>query len=139
MLALETATGKIKWASGLQNDDDWNASCIVDTAGTGNLPQRPGGAGLMISGRRPMHSPSPHQASTRSRRPPSRRPEERYLFSVRRRYRRDPVGAQRGAGLDLGGMEWGTATDGKRIYVAISNFDKKKYVAAPRDRGRRST
>ena len=26
-----------------------------------------------------------------------------------------------GPGGSLGGIEWGTATDGKRIYVAISN------------------
>src|SRR5262249_38259152 len=26
-----------------------------------------------------------------------------------------------GPGADLGGMEWGTATDGRRIYVAIGN------------------
>src|SRR5262249_46204284 len=29
---------------------------------------------------------------------------------------------QVGPGSALGGMEWGSATDGKRIYVAIANF-----------------
>ena len=29
---------------------------------------------------------------------------------------------QVGPGSSLGGMEWGSATDGKRIYVAIANF-----------------
>ena len=32
-----------------------------------------------------------------------------------------------GPGSTLGGMEWGTATDGNRIYAAIANGDNKPY------------
>jgi polyvinyl alcohol dehydrogenase (cytochrome) len=32
-----------------------------------------------------------------------------------------------GPGGTLGGIQWGTATDGKRIYVAISNNAHKSY------------
>ncbi len=32
-----------------------------------------------------------------------------------------------GPGATLGGIEWGTATDGKRIYVAITNSGHKQY------------
>jgi polyvinyl alcohol dehydrogenase (cytochrome) len=32
-----------------------------------------------------------------------------------------------GPGSDLGGIEWGTATDGKRIYVAEADFDSIPY------------
>ena len=32
-----------------------------------------------------------------------------------------------GPGSTLGGIEWGTATDGKRIYVAEANFDREAY------------
>ncbi len=33
-----------------------------------------------------------------------------------------------GPGATLGGIEWGTATDGNRIYVAISNSDSLPYT-----------
>ena len=32
-----------------------------------------------------------------------------------------------GPGSALGGMEWGSATDGKRIYVAVSNYAKRAW------------
>jgi polyvinyl alcohol dehydrogenase (cytochrome) len=38
---------------------------------------------------------------------------------------------QVGPGGDLGGIEWGTATDGKRIYVAISNNHNLAYTLVP--------
>jgi polyvinyl alcohol dehydrogenase (cytochrome) len=38
------------------------------------------------------------------------------------------VGAAGGPGATLGGIEWGSASDGKRIYVALSNFDMKHYA-----------
>ena len=36
-----------------------------------------------------------------------------------------------GPGSDLGGMEWGTATDGRRIYVAIGNENRVSYTLTP--------
>jgi polyvinyl alcohol dehydrogenase (cytochrome) len=36
-----------------------------------------------------------------------------------------------GPGASLGGIEWGTATDTKRIYVAISNSDHLPYTLVP--------
>ena len=41
------------------------------------------------------------------------------------------VGIQLGEGNTLGGIEWGTATDGKRIYVAIGNHDHLPYTLVP--------
>jgi hypothetical protein len=35
---------------------------------------------------------------------------------------------QVGPGSTLGGMEWGSATDGRRVYVAISNYSRDKYT-----------
>src|SRR5262249_23666004 len=42
-----------------------------------------------------------------------------------------------GPGLQLGGMEWGSASDGKRIYVAIGNRNGVKHVAGSAGRFRR--
>jgi len=36
-----------------------------------------------------------------------------------------------GPGSSLGGIEWGTATDGKRIYVAIANRNNLPYTLVP--------
>ena len=36
-----------------------------------------------------------------------------------------------GPGGSLGGIEWGTATDGERIYVAIGNNDHLPYTLVP--------
>ena len=38
-------------------------------------------------------------------------------------------GTQVGPGGSLGGILWGSATDGKRIYVAISNSEHLHYPA----------
>jgi polyvinyl alcohol dehydrogenase (cytochrome) len=38
-------------------------------------------------------------------------------------------GTQVGPGGTLGGIEWGSATDGERIYVAISNSSHLQYTA----------
>jgi polyvinyl alcohol dehydrogenase (cytochrome) len=36
-----------------------------------------------------------------------------------------------GPGSDLGGIEWGTATDGQAIYVAITNLNQLAYTLVP--------
>jgi polyvinyl alcohol dehydrogenase (cytochrome) len=36
-----------------------------------------------------------------------------------------------GPGASLGGIEWGTATDGQRIYVAIANSNHLPYTLVP--------
>jgi polyvinyl alcohol dehydrogenase (cytochrome) len=37
-------------------------------------------------------------------------------------------GTQGGPGSTLGGIEWGTATDGKRIYAAETNYNRTAYA-----------
>ena len=39
-----------------------------------------------------------------------------------------------GPGGSLGGIEWGTATDGRRIYVAIANRNMMPYTLVPSGR-----
>ena len=51
-------------------------------------------------------------------------------WAPRRGHRRRSSGApQAGPGSTLGGIQWGTATDGKRIYIAEANFDRVAYRA----------
>jgi polyvinyl alcohol dehydrogenase (cytochrome) len=46
--------------------------------------------------------------------------------------------ARVGPGSSLGGIEWGTATDGRRVYAAISNYYSQTYPITAAD-GTRST
>ena len=45
---------------------------------------------------------------------------------------------QAGPGSTLGGIEWGTATDGKRIYIAEANFDRRGISGQPQPAARGS-
>ncbi len=125
VLALDLKTGAIKWARSFltwsqpgvtDGSDDWNVSCFVppfthcpsnagpdyDFASAPNLItyQAPGGPKTILG------------AGQKSG----------IYFAL------DPdTGVplwqtQVGPGSSLGGMEWGSASDGKRIYVSIANF-----------------
>jgi polyvinyl alcohol dehydrogenase (cytochrome) len=123
MLALDMDTGKIKWARRHIADDDWNVSCISgDKPGTGNCPKGAGpdydfgsgpnefsisGVGQVVGAGQKSGAYSVFDADS------GKLIWSRFV----------------GPGSPLGGMEWGTATDDRRIYVAISNFDKQKYKA----------
>jgi polyvinyl alcohol dehydrogenase (cytochrome) len=127
MLALETATGKVKWAKRMRSDDDWNAGCLVDTAGKGNCPKGPVGLDYDF-GPGPNTFTIPASGIYGTPQDAIGGGQKSGIYSA---FNPD-TGAilwatNAGPGSDLGGMEWGTATDGVRVYVAISNFDKEKY------------
>jgi polyvinyl alcohol dehydrogenase (cytochrome) len=128
ILALDMNTGAVKWAKRMvswdqyyepvNGFDDWNVDCIY------GLPQCPKNPG-----------PGPDYDFGSG-------PNEITYWDARRGlatiigagqksgiyYALDPdTGAtlwqtQVGPGSSLGGMEWGSASDGKNIYVAISNY-----------------
>lgn len=119
-MALDLATGKIKWSNRLQGSDTWTIACLLPGAATNpNCPVASspdfdlGGSGANFlgtmvgfgqkSGIYWMLNPDNGQV----------------LWAT-------PVGP----GGPLGGIEWGTATDGQRIYVAISNSDGLPYTLA---------
>jgi polyvinyl alcohol dehydrogenase (cytochrome) len=125
MLSLDLATGHIKWARRQRGDDDWNVSCFFKKPGIGNCPKAAGpdydfGSApneFMINA-----SSGPKAAVGAG--------QKAGIYSV---FDAD-TGAlmwakQVGPGSTLGGMEWGSATDGRRIYVAISNYNRDKYKA----------
>ena len=119
-LALDLRTGQIKWAKKLQGFDTWTVACITSSGPNPNcpVPSSPdfdlGGAGPNLLGNIvgfgqksgiywALDADSGH-----------------IVWST-------PVGP----GSSLGGIEWGTATDGKRIYVAIANKDHLPYSLVP--------
>jgi polyvinyl alcohol dehydrogenase (cytochrome) len=124
LVAFDMHTGGIRWSTGVTGFDNWNAGCIAGFGFPGNCPVDAGPDADFGSGVN--------------------------LFTIKTRGRvRKMVGAGQKSGqywaLDagtgqivwstavapgssLGGIEWGTATDGKRIYVAESNFDHLPYT-----------
>jgi len=136
MLALDMDTGAIKWSTravtwnqaGVANgSDNWNVACLVGfPAGTGNCPSDEGpdydfaSAPNLITFQNSNGTPKTILGA-------GQKSGIYYAF--------DPdTGAvlwrtQVGPGSALGGMEWGSASDGKRIYVSIANLYGIPYAA----------
>ena len=145
VVALDLTSGKIKWAMRKVNYDVWNVNCDASFA-AGPVP----GSGA-LSGVRP--GPGPNCPS-----PPGMDFDfggsGPNLFSVHDGHGRprDVLGVgeksgvywaldpedgsliwhtQVGPGSTLGGIEWGTATDGQRIYVPNANRFGITYTLQP--------
>jgi polyvinyl alcohol dehydrogenase (cytochrome) len=134
ILALDMYTGRVKWAKRmmtwgqygvLDGSDSWNVDCIFATSGSANCPNEigtlPGLAGPDYD-----FGSAPNEITYQTHRGPvtiigaGQKSGIYYAF--------DPdTGAelwhtQVGPGSSLGGLEWGSASDGIRIYVAICNL-----------------
>ena len=127
ILALDMHNGRIKWARKFvtwsqpgvtDGSDDWNVSCIVPI-NPGNCPSNPGPDYDFAS--------APNLITFEGR-----HGHRQTLLGAGQKsgiyYALDPDDGselwhtQVGPGSSLGGMEWGSATDGKRIYVSIANL-----------------
>jgi polyvinyl alcohol dehydrogenase (cytochrome) len=127
ILALDTGNGKVKWERKLvtwnqpfvtDGSDDWNVACLFLPPGNSICPTAAGpdydfgSAPNLITYQTPKGPKKILGAGQKSG-----------IY-----YALDPkTGAtlwqkQVGPGSALGGMQWGSATDGKRIYVQIANF-----------------
>src|ERR1700720_1116780 len=119
-LALDLKTGQIKWAKRLQGLDTWTAACLTPTGPKANCPV-PSSQDFDFGGAGPNLVGSIVGFGQKSGIFWALNPDDgNIVWST-------PVGP----GASLGGIEWGTATDGKRIYVAISNSDLLPYTLVP--------
>jgi polyvinyl alcohol dehydrogenase (cytochrome) len=118
IMALDATTGAIKWSTGVQGFDDWNVSCIPGYD-PHNCPTNPGPDFDFGSG------PQLMTIKTGAGKP------ETIIGAGQKSGEYWALNAATGAilwsqaagpGSSLGGIEWGSATDGKRIYVAEENF-----------------
>ncbi len=119
------STGRIKWATKkvtwnqfgvTDGSDDWNVACFVPPFT--NCPTNPGPDYDFAS--------APNLVSYNAK------GGRKTILGIGQKsgiyFALDPdTGAELwrtsvGPGSSLGGMEWGSATDGKRIYVSIANF-----------------
>jgi polyvinyl alcohol dehydrogenase (cytochrome) len=115
-LALDVTTGRIKWSRRLQGIDVWTVACIKDPNPVAcPIPSSPD---FDLGGSGPNILPGMVGFGQKS---------GIYwaLDSVTGNIVWSTVV---GPGSSLGGIEWGTASDGQRIYVAIANGGKKPYT-----------
>ena len=117
VLALDLKTGAIKWARRAMTYDTWTVACMVVASGVGDCPSPEGqdydfGAGpnLFTIG---------HDGAKRDVVGIGSKSGVYYALDANDG---STVWMQRvGPGNGYGGIVWGTATDGKRIYVPIAN------------------
>jgi polyvinyl alcohol dehydrogenase (cytochrome) len=124
VVALNTKTGAIKWATGVEGFDAWNVACILNNPANCPSPTGPdfdfgSGPNLMtvkVGGK------------MRSVVGEGQKSGEYWLLDA-------TTGAilwgtQVGPGSSLGGIEWGTAAANGRIYVALSDLYGIPYTPA---------
>jgi polyvinyl alcohol dehydrogenase (cytochrome) len=116
-LALDLKTGQIKWAKRLQGFDTWTVACLTSSGPNPNCPV-PTSQDFDLGGAGPNLVGNIVGFGQKSGIFWALNPDNgNIVWST-------PVGP----GSSLGGIEWGTATDGKRIYVEIGNHDHLPYT-----------
>lgn len=127
VLALNMTTGEIAWADRLASADDWNVACFNSGVDRANCPQGAGpdfdfGSGVNVFTVQTASGPRTIVGAG----------QKSGVYSAF-----DPDTGQMlwatqvGPGSALGGIEWGSATDGQRIYVGIGNLYGIPYTLQP--------
>jgi polyvinyl alcohol dehydrogenase (cytochrome) len=118
VMALNLQTGAIKWSFTALPSDAWNVSCIPGFQSSGNCPANAGpdydfGQGpALITTSSKNGSMQILGAGQKSGQYWAFNPSTGAVIWV----------TQVGPGSSLGGLEWGSATDGSRIYAADTNL-----------------
>jgi polyvinyl alcohol dehydrogenase (cytochrome) len=124
IVALNMDTGGTKWVDKLEPGfDDWNVACIFPFNNPDACPEDPGPDFDFGSG--PNFFTIGPQNNRRKVVGAGQKSGAYWLPDA-------ATGeliwkAQPGPGSTLGGIEWGTATDGKRIYVAETNYNRTPF------------
>ena len=118
VLSLDLTTGAIKWATRAMTYDTWNVACLYYGAGEFNCPAAPG-PDFDFGGSGPQLLHVNNQGATTD------------IVGIGQKsgiyWALDATTGnvvwttQVGPGTAIGGIEWGTATDGAKIYVPITD------------------
>ncbi len=117
VLALDMTTGAVAWADRFGSSDDWTVACFSGPSAA-NCPSSAGpdfdfGSGVqLLTTQTPTGPRTIIGAGQKSGVYSAIDPSSGALLWA----------TQVGPGSALGGMEWGSATDGNRIYVQIGNL-----------------
>jgi polyvinyl alcohol dehydrogenase (cytochrome) len=115
VMALHLHSGAIKWARRMQGEDVWTVACVQDPNPV-SCPE-PSSPDFDFSGSGPNLIGDIVGFGQKSGMYWAFHPENGNLI----------WSTMVGPGSTLGGIEWGSATDGQRIYAAVSNGDHKPY------------
>jgi polyvinyl alcohol dehydrogenase (cytochrome) len=119
-LALDLKTGRVKWAKGLQAFDTFTGACLEPPYPNVNCPV-PSSPDLDLGGSGPNLVAGIVGFGQKSGIYRALNPDSgNILWSTRV-----------GPSSFEGEMEWGTATDGTRIYTAVSDMYNKTYTLVP--------
>lgn len=118
LLALDMTTGHVKWATGVQGFDDWNVSCIFSFINPNACPTNAGPDYDFGSG--PNLFTTKIDGKHRLVVGAGQKSGQYWLLDAATGH--ILWSAAPGPGSTLGGIEWGTAADGKRVYVAEANY-----------------
>jgi polyvinyl alcohol dehydrogenase (cytochrome) len=133
LLALDLSTGAVKWATHAWPYDAWNVNCIENVApptftvtfGPGPNCPTPHGPDYDIGGSGPnMFTRNNNSGSDDL---VGIGQKSGIYWAINPNNGKVVWNTQVGPGSSLGGIEWGTATDGTRIYVPISNAGGSAY------------
>jgi polyvinyl alcohol dehydrogenase (cytochrome) len=134
VLALDLKTGAIKWARRLSSFDVWTLACISMPPGV-NCPS-PQGTDFDFSG----SGPNLLRLRDNDRQAEHSKESSGDLIGIGQKsgvyWALNPNNGEVvwstivGPGGPLGGIQWGTASDGTRIYVAINNSSRIPYTLA---------
>jgi polyvinyl alcohol dehydrogenase (cytochrome) len=123
ILALDLKTGVIKWAAGPRRFDDWNGGCIPGFP-PDNCPNSPGPDWDFGDG--------PHLFTIRTdgqaKRVVGAGQKSGEYWAVDAATGEVLWSAATGPGGFNGGIQWGSATDGKRVYLAQANSAQLPYT-----------
>ena len=119
LLAMDLKTGHVKWGTHLRTYDIWTLACIRPAAPRANCPV-------------------PSSADSGSGSGPNLigdivgvGQKDGLYWALDAENGRPLWKTQVGPGGSSGGIQWGTATDGWRIYVASANSDNQSYRLEP--------
>jgi polyvinyl alcohol dehydrogenase (cytochrome) len=123
VLALDMGTGSVKWASGRARFDAWNVGCLPGFP-PNNCPAHVGPDYDFGDGAH-LFTVKNADGSSRPVVGAGQKSGEYWLLDA---LTGEVVwSAATGPGGKVGGILWGTATDGKRVYLAQGNFGREPY------------
>ena len=124
-VAFDRRTGAIKWATGKNTFDTWNVSCLLNQPPPNNCPVPTGPDYDFGDG---PHLFLLHPKDCEPRLAVGGGDKGGQYFMLGATTGKVMWSASVGPGGVLGGIEWGTASDGKRIYFTESDFDHLPYT-----------
>jgi len=118
-LALDLTDGHIRWSQRLLKYDVWTVACIVAVAQS--VCPSPAGPDYDLGGSGPNLLRGIVGFGQKSG----------FYWALNPDNGDIRWSTQLGPGGGTGGIQWGTATDGRRIYAAITNSNSKPYTLVP--------